>query len=115
MKENLLVLGIETSCDETAVSVVSDGRKILSNVIASQIEVHRLYGGVVPEIAGRNHIQVIDKVTSAALREAGVGLKDIDAVAVTYGAGLVGALLVGVSFAKALSQAAGKPLYAAVL
>ena len=112
MKENLLVLGIETSCDETAVSVVSDGRKILSNVIASQIEVHRLYGGVVPEIAGRNHIQAIDKVTSAALREAGVGLKDIDAVAVTYGAGLVGALLVGVSFAKALSQAAGKPLYA---
>lgn len=112
MKENLLVLGIESSCDETAASVVRNGRDMLSNAIASQIDIHRLYGGVVPEIAGRNHIEAIDRVTEKALKDAGVTLDDIDAIAVTYGAGLVGALLVGVSFAKSLAQASNIPLYA---
>ena len=111
-KSDVLILGIETSCDETAASVVKNGREILSNVVWSQIDVHRLYGGVVPEIASRNHIAVIDKVTELALQQAGVTLSDISAVAVTYGAGLVGALLVGVSFAKAVCQASGLPLIA---
>lgn len=111
-KKDCLVLGIESSCDETAASVVRNGRELLSNVIHSQIEIHKLYGGVVPEIAGRNHIEAIDSTVRLALSEAGVALEDIDAIAVTYGAGLVGALLVGVSFAKALAQASGKPLYA---
>jgi len=112
MKEKILTLGIETSCDETSAAIVVNGREVLSNVIASQIDIHRLYGGVVPEIASQNHIKVIDSVTKQALAEAGTTLNNIDNIAVTYGAGLVGALLVGVTYAKALSQAAKKPLYA---
>ena len=110
--KDVYVLGIESSCDETAAAVVKNGREILSNVVLSQIDIHRLYGGVVPEIASRNHVEAIDKVVQQALNEAKLTLKDIDAVAVTYGAGLVGALLVGVSFAKGLCQAAGLPLIA---
>lgn len=105
-----LILGIESSCDETAAAVVADGRKVLSNVINTQIELHKLYGGVVPEIASRKHIESIDAVVDEALKEAGVTLSDIDAVAVTNGPGLVGALLVGVSCAKALAYGAKKPL-----
>ena len=106
------ILGIESSCDETAAAVVEDGRKVLSSVISSQIEVHRLYGGVVPEIASRNHVVNIDGVVDSALKDAGCTLSDIDAIAVTYGAGLIGALLCGVSYAKALAMASGKPLIA---
>lgn len=112
IKKDVLILGIESSCDETAASVVKNGREVLSNVVFSQIDIHKLYGGVVPEIASRNHIQVVDEVVKLALKEANVTLKDISAVAVTYGAGLVGALLVGVSFAKGLCQASGLPLIA---
>lgn len=108
--EELLVLGIETSCDETAVSVVQGGRRILSNIIYSQIDLHTLYGGVVPEIASRKHIEKMNPCIRAALSEAGVRLSDLDAIAVTYGPGLVGALIVGVSAAKALSYASGVPL-----
>lgn len=104
------ILAIESSCDETAAAVVADGRKVLSNIISSQIDIHTLYGGVVPEIASRKHIEKINIVTDEALKQAGLLLEDIDAVAVTYGPGLVGALLVGVSFAKALAYAAKKPL-----
>ncbi len=111
-QKDILILGIESSCDETAASVVKNGREVLSNVVFSQIDIHKLYGGVVPEIASRNHIQVVDEVVKLALSEAGVTLTDISAVAVTYGAGLVGALLVGVSFAKGLCQASGLPLIA---
>lgn len=110
--EAKLVLGIESSCDETAAAVVANGRTVLSNVVLSQIDIHRLYGGVVPEIASRNHVEAIDKVVNKALDDAEVALKDIDAIAVTYGAGLVGALLVGVSYAKGLAQAINKPLVA---
>ena len=110
--KDIYILGIESSCDETAASVVKNGREILSNVVLSQIDIHRLYGGVVPEIASRNHVEVVDKVVQAALDDANVTLKDLDAVAVTYGAGLVGALLVGVSYAKGLCQASGLPLIA---
>ena len=110
--KDILILGLESSCDETAASVVKNGREILSNVVFSQIDIHKLYGGVVPEIASRNHIQVVDEVVKLALKEANVTLADISAVAVTYGAGLVGALLVGVSFAKGLCQASGLPLIA---
>ncbi len=106
------ILGIESSCDETAAAVVEDGRKVLSSVISSQIEVHRLYGGVVPEIASRNHVVNIDGVVDSALKDAGCTLSDIDAIAVTYGAGLIGALLCGVSYAKALAMATKKPLIA---
>lgn len=109
---DVYILGIESSCDETAASVVKNGREILSNVVLSQIDIHRLYGGVVPEIASRNHVNAIDKVVAEALKEAHVTLDDLSAVAVTYGAGLVGALLVGVSFAKGLCQASGLPLIA---
>src|SRR5882757_7335796 len=98
----MLVLGIESSCDETAASVVRDGREILSSVIASQIEMHAPYGGVFPEIASREHLAKIAPVVLDAIKEAGVELKDIDAVAVTQGPGLVGSLLVGVCYAKAL-------------
>lgn len=112
MTENIYILGIESSCDETAAAVVKNGREILSNAVLSQIDIHRIYGGVVPEIASRNHVCAIDKVVAEALREAGLRLSDISAVAVTYGAGLVGALLVGVSFAKGLCQASGLPLIA---
>ncbi|MBR3771038.1 MAG: tRNA (adenosine(37)-N6)-threonylcarbamoyltransferase complex transferase subunit TsaD [Clostridium sp.] len=110
MKEDILILGIESSCDETAAAVVKNGRTVLSNVISSQIELHKLYGGVVPEIASRKHIEKINQVIESALEEANVTLNDIDAIAVTYGPGLVGALLVGVAEAKAISFATGKPL-----
>lgn len=110
--KDVLILGIESSCDETAVAVVKNGRELLSNVVLSQIDVHKLYGGVVPEIASRNHVEVIDKVCKKALNDANLSLSQIDAVAVTYGAGLVGALLVGVSYAKGLCQTSGKPLIA---
>lgn len=104
------ILGIESSCDETAVSVVEDGVKVLSNIVASQIDEHKLYGGVVPEIASRRHCENIQRVTEEALLQAGVTMDDIDAVAVTYAPGLIGALLVGVSFAKGLAMAHQKPL-----
>lgn len=104
------ILAIESSCDETAASVVVNGRKALSNVISSQIDLHTLYGGVVPEIASRKHIEKVDYVVNKALEDAGMKLSDMDAVAVTYGPGLVGALLVGVSYAKSLAFAAGLPL-----
>lgn len=111
-KKDILILGIESSCDETSISVVKNGREVLSNVVSSQIDIHKLYGGVVPEIASRNHIINIDGVLNEALREAKVNIKDIDAIAVTYGAGLLGALIVGVNFAKALSYKTNKPLIA---
>ncbi len=107
---DIYILAIESSCDETAASVVRNGREVLSNVISSQIALHTLYGGVVPEIASRKHIEKINPVIEEALKEAGVTLRDITAIAVTYGPGLVGALLVGVSAAKALSFATGIPL-----
>ena len=110
--KDVLILGIESSCDETAASVVKNGREILSNVVLSQIDIHKVFGGVVPEIASRNHVEAIDKVVCQALAEADVTLSDVNAVAVTYGAGLVGALLVGVSYAKGLCQASGLPLIA---
>ena len=106
----MIILGIESSCDETAAAVVKDGRVILSNIILSQIDIHEKYGGVVPEIASRNHIYDISEVVDAALSEASVTLSDIDAFAVTYGPGLVGALLVGLAYAKGLSFAVKKPL-----
>ena len=109
-KKDILTLGIETSCDETSASVVRNGRKILSNVIDTQIPIHEKYGGVVPEIASRNHIEAISRVTMLALEQANVKFEDIDAITPTYGPGLVGALLVGVSYAKALSFAINKPL-----
>ncbi|MCR4925963.1 MAG: tRNA (adenosine(37)-N6)-threonylcarbamoyltransferase complex transferase subunit TsaD [Clostridiales bacterium] len=104
------VLGIESSCDETAASVVEDGRKILSNVVASQVEEHKIYGGVVPEIASRRHAEAVSSVVEKALEDAQLKLKDIDAIAVTYAPGLIGALLVGVNYAKGLSYASGIPL-----
>ena len=104
------ILSIESSCDETAAAVVADGREVLSNIIYSQIDLHTVYGGVVPEIASRKHIEKINPVIEAALREASCTLSDIDAVAVTYGPGLVGPLLVGVAEAKAIAFAADKPL-----
>ena len=109
MKE-ILTLGIETSCDETSVAVVKNGREILSNIIDTQIPIHEKYGGVVPEIASRNHIEAISRVTKYALKDAGVSFEDISAITPTYGPGLVGALLVGVSYGKALSYAINKPL-----
>ncbi len=108
--EDVLILAIESSCDETAAAVVRNGREVLSNVISSQIALHTLYGGVVPEIASRKHIEKINQVIEEALAEAKVGLSDITAIGVTYGPGLVGALLVGVAEAKAIAYAAGKPL-----
>lgn len=110
MDKQVNILAIESSCDETAAAVVRDGREVLSNVISSQIALHTLYGGVVPEIASRKHIEKINQVIEEALSEAGMELKDMDAIAVTYGPGLVGALLVGVSAAKAISFASGIPL-----
>ena len=100
-----LILAIESSCDETAAAVVSPERGVLSNIIASQIPVHRIYGGVVPEIASRHHLEAVAPVVAEALEAAGCGFSDIDAVAVAYGPGLVGSLLVGVSYAKALAMA----------
>jgi N6-L-threonylcarbamoyladenine synthase len=110
MEKDILILGIESSCDETAAAVVKNGRTVLSNVISSQIDIHTLYGGVVPEIASRKHIEKINQVIEEALSQAEVTLDDIEAVSVTYGPGLVGALLVGVGEAKAIAYAAGKPL-----
>ncbi len=110
MTKDITILAIETSCDETAAAVVRNGREVLSNIISSQIELHKLYGGVVPEIASRKHIEKINQVIEEALTEAGMTLEEIDAIGVTYGPGLVGALLVGVAEAKAISFAAGKPL-----
>ena len=109
-EKDVLILSIESSCDETSAAVVKNGRQVLSNVIHSQIDLHTLYGGVVPEIASRQHIEKINQVIRKALLEAGVTLDDITAIAVTYGPGLVGALLVGVSAAKAIAFATGKPL-----
>ncbi len=108
--EDILILAIESSCDETAASVVKNGREILSNVISSQIELHKLYGGVVPEIASRKHIEKINQVIEQALADAGVTLDALDAIGVTYGPGLVGALLVGVAEAKAIAYAKKLPL-----
>ena len=108
--KDVYILGIETSCDETSVSVVKNGREVLSNVIYSQISIHEKFGGVVPEIASRNHVEAISNVTKKALEEANITLDKIDVIACTYGPGLVGALLVGVSYAKALSYATKKPL-----
>ena len=108
--KDIMVLGIESSCDETAASVVRNGREVLSNVISSQVPTHTLYGGVVPELASRMHIEAINPVIRQALAEADCTLEDIDAIGVTYGPGLVGALLVGVAEAKALAFAAHKPL-----
>ena len=104
------ILAVESSCDETAVAVVEDGRHVLSDAIASQVDIHALYGGVVPEIASRKHVEVIAALAEQALREAGCTRKDIDAVAVTYAPGLIGAVLVGLSFAKSLAFALGVPL-----
>ena len=104
------ILAIESSCDETAAAVVEDGRRVISSVVASQVEEHKLYGGVVPEIASRRHAEAIVPVVSQALEQADVTLGDIDAIAVTYAPGLIGALLVGVNFAKGLSLASGIPL-----
>lgn len=109
-KKEILILGIESSCDETAAAVIKDGRTVLSNVISSQIELHKLYGGVVPEIASRKHIEKINQVIEQALLEADTSLDEIDAIGVTYGPGLVGALLVGVAEAKAISYAKKIPL-----
>ncbi|MBP3381607.1 MAG: tRNA (adenosine(37)-N6)-threonylcarbamoyltransferase complex transferase subunit TsaD, partial [Clostridia bacterium] len=106
----MYILGIESSCDETAAAVVKDGREVVSNVVASQVEEHRLYGGVVPEIASRRHAEAISGVVEAALAQANMSLADIDGIAVTHAPGLIGALLVGVNFAKGLALAAGKPL-----
>lgn len=108
--EEILILAIESSCDETAAAVVRNGREVLSNIISSQIALHTLYGGVVPEIASRKHIEKANQVIEEALKEAGVTLSDITAIGVTYGPGLVGALLVGVAEAKAIAYAAGLPL-----
>lgn len=109
-EKDVYILAIESSCDETAAAVVLNGRTVLSNVIHSQIDLHTLYGGVVPEIASRQHIEKINQVIEEALKQADVTLEEITAIAVTYGPGLVGALLVGVSAAKALAFATGKPL-----
>lgn len=109
-EKDTLILAIESSCDETAASVVKNGRCVLSNIISSQIAIHTLYGGVVPEIASRKHIEKINQVVEAALKEADVTLDDIDSIGVTYGPGLVGALLVGVAEAKAIAYAKKKPL-----
>ena len=110
MEKDIISLGIESSCDETSISVVKNGREILSNIINTQIDIHEIYGGVVPEIASRNHIENISAVYKKAIEEAGITSEDIDIVSVTYGPGLVGALLVGLSYAKALSYALNKPL-----
>ncbi|HIU60692.1 MAG TPA: tRNA (adenosine(37)-N6)-threonylcarbamoyltransferase complex transferase subunit TsaD, partial [Candidatus Stercoripulliclostridium merdigallinarum] len=110
-RNDFCILAFESSCDETAVSVTR-GREVRSNIISSQIEIHRRFGGVVPEIASRNHALQIDSLTEEALRTAGVTLDDISCIAVTYGAGLLGALLVGVSYAKGLAFGTGKPLIA---
>ena len=108
--KDIITLGIESSCDETSVAVVKNGRKVLSNVINTQIEIHTQFGGVVPEIASRKHVENISNVTKEALKQANITFDDIDVISCTYGPGLVGALLVGVSYAKALSYALQRPL-----
>ena len=112
MKIGFKILAIESSCDETSCAVVVDGRTCLSNIVSSQIDIHTRFGGVVPEVASRNHITAIDNVVNLALIEAGCTFDDIDAIAVTFGAGLIGSLIVGVSYAKALAYALNKPLIA---
>lgn len=112
MKKNFKILAIESSCDDTSAAVVVDGRICLSNVVSSQIDIHTRFGGVVPEVASRNHIMAIDNVVALALKQANTTFEEIDAIAVTYGAGLIGSLLVGVSYAKGLSYALNKPLIA---
>lgn len=109
-KDKVITLAIETSCDETACAVLENGRKVLSNEVYTQIEIHQTFGGVVPEIASRNHLEKISEVIDKALEDAGVGFDDVDQIAVTYGPGLVGALLVGLSTAKGLAYALDKPL-----
>lgn len=111
-KKDVYILSIESSCDETSVAIVKNGRGILANIISSQIEIHRRFGGVVPEVASRNHITAISNVTNECLQEANMTLQQIDAIAVTYGAGLLGALLVGVNYAKALAYSLNLPLIA---
>lgn len=111
-KKDIIVLGVETSCDETSIAIVKNGREILSNIVSSQIEIHTKFGGVVPEVASRNHIASINNIFEEALSAANVKKEDIDAVAVTYGAGLIGALFVGVNFAKALAYSLNIPLIA---
>ena len=106
----MIILAVESSCDETAVALVRDGRTVLADCIASSVEMHRIYGGVVPEIASRKHIEVIAQLADQALEQAGLSRGDIDAVAVTYAPGLIGAVLVGVSFAKSVAYALGVPL-----
>src|SRR5450432_3340341 len=106
---NVRILGIESSCDETAAAVVRDGREILSSVVASQIDIHRKYGGVVPELASREHLRQIVPVVREAIERAGIKLEEIDAFAVTQGPGLVGSLLVGVTYGKVLALSTGKP------
>ncbi len=108
--KDVLILGIETSCDETSAAIVKNGREVLSNIIYSQIEIHQPFGGVVPEVASRNHVKKISSIVDMAFKEAGIGYSDIDAVAATYGPGLVGSLLVGLSFGKSFAYAAKKPL-----
>ena len=108
--EKKYILAIESSCDETSAAVVVNGREVLSNIIASQIDTHKKFGGVVPEVASRMHIEVVSGVVQEALEEAGVTLEQIDAIGVTYGPGLVGALLVGLQFAKGLAFSTKKPL-----
>ena len=111
MKDGKLVtMAIESSCDETSVAILLDGREVLSNIIASQIKVHQVFGGVVPEIASRHHLDNVNRVADEALREAGMTLDDVDLIGVTYGPGLVGALLIGLATAKAYAMATGKPL-----
>ena len=109
-KREVLVLGIESSCDETACAIVKNGRQVLSSVISTQIAIHRQFGGVVPEVASRNHTMAVTRCVDETLKKANLTMDDIDAVAVTYGAGLAGALLVGVTAAKALAYATNKPL-----
>ena len=109
-KKDIIVLGIESSCDETSVAIVKNGREVLSNIIDTQIKIHEQYGGVVPEIASRNHIEAISRVAKTALKEANMKFEDVDVIAPTYGPGLVGALLVGVSYARGLAYSLNKPL-----
>ncbi len=111
-KKDIIILSIESSCDETSIAVIKNGREVLSNIIATQIEIHRRFGGVVPEVASRNHILAISNVYEEALRKAHITPKDIDAIAITYGAGLMGALLVGINFAKGLAYSLQLPLIA---
>lgn len=112
MDEDVIILAIETSCDETSAAIVKNGREVLSNIISSQIEIHKVFGGVVPEIASRKHLEIIDIVVEEALLKANLTFDEIDAIGVTYGPGLVGALLVGISYAKALSYSLKRPLIA---